>query len=90
MNKAAKKYTQFQWGKPVDKVFEVKRPCAKGNMYFLGHLTGITYRTEKNDGEIIDYVHDFKEPFAVLCADETDTLFIVGGGYKIEPRGIVD
>jgi hypothetical protein len=101
--KALDVYRGFHWGKipkavlvmpdiqlpkPV-KVTGRAKPCRIFNV--LGEMTGIVYRTTKGrDGEPVLYVHSFDEPFPLLATDnKRKQLFILGGGYTIEDRGIV-
>jgi len=101
--KALDTYRGFHWGKipqeayvypdiklpkPV-KVAGRSKPCRVFNV--LGEITGIVYRTTKGkDGEPVLYVHSFDDPFPLLATDNgRKQLFVFGGGYTIEDRGIV-
>jgi hypothetical protein len=60
----------------------------------LGTLEAVTYSTRKGGERLADYIHRFGEEGGkkpTLAADPSSRkLHIVGGSYKIEPRGIVD
>lgn len=60
----------------------------------LGELYAVTYRTNKGDGGRYLYEHKLGEeggrkPRLAVDVD-ADRLHIVGGDYRVEPRGIVD
>jgi hypothetical protein len=52
----------------------------------LGELVAVVYRTGH---EAFDREHKFKGPRPLLTYEERGGLIIVGGAYKITPRGIV-
>jgi hypothetical protein len=92
LEKALDEYTKFHWGVDPDKIFvadDVKVPKV---VYMLGYLKAVIYTTKKqgDEGET-DYIHYFKKPLPILCADVNgNQLYIVGGGYKVKEEGIVN
>jgi hypothetical protein len=57
----------------------------------LGTLVSIVYCTSKQgDPDLTEYEHKFEHEHPVLCYGRKDgRLYIVGGTYTMEPRGIV-
>lgn len=58
----------------------------------IGPLTHIVYRTEKQGDGLSDYIHEMGEegghpPY--LCVDSFGCLWIAGGTYDVEDRGVV-
>lgn len=98
LRKAIKFYKEFHWGIPMDKMIAVDKPEVPNSMVFLGYLRGVLYQTtKKDDGKDTFYFHSFspdkkdKFPFPILACDASARqLFIVGGRYHIEGRGIVN
>jgi len=73
-------------------VLEVERPEPKGDMFKLGEIAQINYLASKDEGKDTveaEYYHRFEGELPVLAADEDGKLFVIGGSYDIEPRGIV-
>lgn len=82
-------YKAFHWGEQARSVIEIDRPRVQGPLVMVGPLTSVSYLAKKNEKEVCEYVHDFDEPLPVLAFDRTGKLHILGGGYSIQPRGIV-
>ncbi len=65
----------------------------KGPIVELGELTVVEYRTKKGrDRAQVDYVHKMGgvgSARPMLCMNGEGKLLIVGGGYRVETRGIV-
>lgn len=56
-------------------------------VWALGDLVEVVYK--RPDG--YEYKHSFRRPFAKLCySPKTRRLYIVGGGYVVQARGIVN
>ena len=56
----------------------------------LGELAEVSYITSKRSGGKVEYVHRFSRPRPKLLADpDGKALFISGGNFKIDDRGIV-
>lgn len=56
-------------------------------VWALGDLVEVVYK--RPDG--FEYKHSFKRPFSKLCySPKTRRLYIVGGGYVVQARGIVN
>ena len=58
----------------------------------IGILREILYHSDKdNPGKMRRYLHDFKKPFPILCADvKGRKLFIIGGNFKVKAEGIIN
>jgi hypothetical protein len=56
----------------------------------VGELRGVIYRTRRAPGEEPkNYVHFFQERLPLLVTNPTGTqLYIIGGQYRVTPRGI--
>jgi len=92
LEEAKKKYEAFHWG-TQGKVKEATLPKPPKFAFAIGKIVSIAYETTK-DGETATWEHEFGEEGGErpdLVADSKNhKLFIVGGDYKVEPRGIVD
>lgn len=55
----------------------------------IGSIVSITYVVRKGRDPLTSYVHAFGEPRPVLAMDDAGRASIIGGGYRIESRGIV-
>lgn len=93
-DKAAQLYRELHWGiKPrrLRKVRVARRPKALAE---LGRLESVTYATHKRGDGPSSYTHEFGEEGGRRPSLAVDTknkrLHIVGGSYRVEPRGIVD
>jgi hypothetical protein len=84
-------YRDFHWGRDPSSIKRVRVPRRPDQLVKLGTLESVTYSATKGQrGSLTDYVHDFEGSRPTLAADpRTKRLHIVGGGYKIEDRGIV-
>lgn len=92
LEKALKFYEDFHWGVLPDKVYVVDFEMPKNNVVVvLGLLKGVIYETKKgNDKKPVEYIHAFEPPYPLLCCDvNKKQLYIIGGSYRIEKRGIV-
>ncbi len=71
--------------------FDVPDPRDNTAMIALGELVAATYGTKKGgDKRITDYEHTFERKRPMLCYGNKDgKLYVVGGDYKVEKRGIV-
>ena len=55
----------------------------------LGELVGVMYRSDKGQpGQPRTYIHRMENPPRLVSNIEGTQLYIVGGSYKITPRGI--
>ncbi len=90
-NAAAREYVKTHWGLrgPVEsRRVRVADPFAEVPVE-MGALVSVTYRTRKGlDRKLVDYEHFFERPLPRLCFT-SGGIIIAGGGYKIDPRGIV-
>ena len=91
---ATERYTGFHWGRPPKRNVSVTPSPRPRELVELGKLEAVTYSTKKGDEGFAHYEHEFGEEGGqkpVLALDpETNRLHIVGGGYRVEDRGIVD
>lgn len=58
----------------------------------VGHLREVVYFSDKDSqGRPKRYLHDFKEPYPILCTNHAGKgLFILGGHFKVKKSGIVN
>jgi hypothetical protein len=55
----------------------------------LGYLRGLIYSSDKGDrGLHRTYIHFMETPPRLACDAEGSQLYILGGRYRITPRGI--
>ena len=86
---AASEFQGFHWGDAIEGGDWVDLPPPPLVLAQIGPLVEITYEASKR-GEVAHWTHDFKDPLPVLAWDPmAGGLYIVGGGYKVTPRGIV-
>lgn len=86
---AAEAYTETHWGEPVEGGALVMLAQPPEAIYSLGELARVEYDTSKG-GEFARFYHDFETTKPMLAVDpDGGTLWIVGGDYKVTPRGIV-
>ena len=80
----------FRWGDPCDGGQLVHIPPPPLVLVEIGPLVSVVYEATKR-GQTAHWEHDFEEQRPVLAYDDMgdDQLYIVGGDYKVTPRGIV-
>jgi len=55
----------------------------------LGELVGVMYRSDKGrPGQPRTYIHQMEDPPRLVSNVEGTQLYIVGGSYRVTPRGI--
>jgi hypothetical protein len=55
----------------------------------LGELVGVMYRSDKGrPGQPRTYIHRMEDPPRLVSNVEGTQLYIVGGSYRVTPRGI--
>lgn len=55
----------------------------------LGELAGLIYRSDKwQPGQPHTYIHIMETPPHLVCNVSGTQLYVVGGNYRITPRGI--
>lgn len=90
LSKAAAKFEEFT-GLKATEAIRIDLPDAAPPMVILGKLVSVTYETEKiGEHPLTEWVHRFKKPLPLLLTDTAgNALFIAGGRFKINDRGIV-
>ena len=84
-------FEELHWGEEPDQDLQVDDERFDGEVLtLLGELTELTYTTTKGGEPLTDFVHEFAEPFPLLCIDHRGKLAIVGGGYVVGSLGIED
>lgn len=81
------RYRSFHWGNDSEHTQLHRHPLPVPVMYQLGELVELTYEADKA-GKLFHWVHSFSMPRPVL-AYGGDQLWILGGSYKVNRRGIV-
>jgi hypothetical protein len=70
----------------------VRMPCRRvipKVLVQLGHLRGLIYSSDKGGhGRLKTYIHFMKTPPRLVCDPQGTQLYIVGGRYRVTPRGI--
>ena len=94
LKKVLDDYNKFHFGFEATKLYKVKKFKVPDRMFMLGMLKLLVYETRKK-GDIKNtlYIHKLSSPYPVLAADRMGKgaqLFILGGSYSVEERGIVD
>jgi hypothetical protein len=88
-------YKGTHWGIASTKSTTLDVPDPRANrakgLIQLGVLVSIVYLTEKGgDGELVEYEHKFDATHPRLAYGSKDgKLYIAGGSYRVESRGIV-
>lgn len=90
LDRAADDWRAFHWGDEPSEIIDadVYRPNPREVLTVLGKLKRVDYETPKA-GELAIWWHEFSRPCPYLAASESGKLLIVGGRYRITPRGIV-
>jgi hypothetical protein len=88
--RAADDWREFHWGDEPTEIISANLyvPSAGETLVVLGKLRRVDYETTKA-GELAVFWHEFSRPTPYLCAGPRGSLHVVGGRYRIEPRGIV-
>lgn len=89
VRQSLKKFDKFHWEPGDGSCFVAPLPVIPDHGEFIGYLGAVTYKTKKEgDHKPMQYLHAFQLPLAAVVRAGKE-LFIVGGGYTVEPRGIV-
>jgi hypothetical protein len=78
------------YGFPSDKII-LSRYCriVPPVVVELGELRGVIYRTDKwSPGYNRTFIHFMEDPPKLVCNPPGNQLYIIGGSYRITPRGI--
>jgi hypothetical protein len=87
---ARAEFKAFHWGNESTEIIEAEAPQLRAGqvLMVLGELHAVEYDTEKG-AEVGRYCHDFEHEKPLLCSTADGQLVIVGGQYRVTPRGIV-
>jgi len=74
----------------VGSVETLPAPPAPGVLYVLGELADVSY-IAKRGGRVNTYLHAFKKSARprLACSHDGQSLYILGGGYRVTSHGIV-
>jgi hypothetical protein len=87
---AAEFYESIQWGKKPDKVLELGDMSPPKWLVEIGDLRAVVYDSDKGGEGKEKYIHHFKNPKPKLATDpKGERLYVAGGGYHTNWRGIV-
>jgi len=89
---AVDEYEEFHWGNEADSIEQIELPDAPKTLVLIGELEGVIYRTAKGQRKQESWVHfhDERTPPKLAYDPKTHQLYILGGKYRITPRGIED
>lgn len=87
---ARRDFKAFHWGNKSTEILAASVPDIRPGdvLVVLGELATVEYDTAKGD-EDGRYVHPFEDDRPLLCCTKEGRLVIVGGSYRVTPRGIV-
>lgn len=70
----------------------VRQPCRRlipKVLVHIGHLRGLIYSSDKGSpGRPRTYIHFMETPPRIACDPRGTQLYILGGRYRVTPRGI--
>ena len=70
----------------------IRRPCQRlipEMLLSLGYLRGLIYSSDREEpGCLQTYIHFMETPPILACDPQGTHLYIVGGRYRVTPRGI--
>lgn len=70
----------------------IRKPCRRiipKVLVHLGSLRGLIYTSDKwSRGHPKTYIHFMKQPPLLACDPQGTQLYILGGRYRVTPRGI--
>ena len=90
VGRAEERFKSFHWGRAPRRRLATTLPPEPRALVELGRLEAVEYATSKvGDGPSV-YRHKFsgRRPRLAVAVDG-DQLHVVGGTYKVRPRGIV-
>lgn len=91
LQKACDLFEQFHCFRPRSMM---KMPCRRvmpNLLVHVGELRGLIYRSDRGQrGCPRQFVHFLKSPAQLACDPTGRQLYIVGGNYRVTPRGIED
>ena len=89
LNEATNRFHVFH---RFDPARVVRAPCRRlipKVLVHLGHLRGLIYSSDKGtQGCRRTYIHFMERPPRLTCNSEGTQLYIIGGHYRVTPRGI--
>jgi hypothetical protein len=84
--------TRFHLFHCFDPARVVRAPCRRlipKVLVHLGYLRGLIYSSDKGtQGCRRTYIHFMERPPRLTCNPEGTQLYIIGGHYRVTPRGI--
>ena len=88
--RARDRYDAINWGErdPMIRRVDVRRPGRRERLDVIGVVVCVTYESDKS-GEIVHWYHAFRAPRPTMVQATDGTPYLVGGGYRVTPRGIV-
>jgi hypothetical protein len=89
LRRGAELYRQFYRFEPAHLQRLAYPRLAPPVVVTLGELVGVIYRSDKwNPGRLRTYIHFMEDRPQLASNVEGSQLYIVGGSYRITPRGI--
>lgn len=85
---ADSRYKDFHWGQRSEHSQLHRHPIPDPVMDQLGELVEVVYETSKG-GSVYHWQHPFSAPRPVLAYGSSENLWILGGSYRVNRRGIV-
>jgi hypothetical protein len=89
MRQAATLYREFNRFDPARVIRVAHGRVVPPVVVELGKLAGLIYRSDKwQPGRPRTYIHFMQDPPRLVSNVEGTQLYIVGGSYRVTPRGI--
>lgn len=89
LQSARKLFDRFHCFAPSDVIREPCRRVIPKVLVSLGELRGLIYKSDKwQRGRPRTYIHFMETSPRLACDSEGKQLYIIGGNYRVTPRGI--
>jgi hypothetical protein len=89
LREAQRRYRLFHCFAPAN---VIRAPCSRlipEVLVHLGYLRGLIYSSDKGSAtQPKSYIHFMETPARLACNPEGTQLYIIGGRYRVTPRGI--